>query len=81
MLQRLNYATETLLERQRHALTRAVSGLNTLSPLATLTRGYSITRSIDTHNIVRDAAEVAVGARLETLLAKGRVISEVVEKT
>jgi exodeoxyribonuclease VII large subunit len=79
LLKRLHYATDALLERQRHSLTRAVGGLHTLSPLATLTRGYSITRKVEDHKILQNAAEAVVGERLETLLAKGSVVSQVVE--
>ncbi|MCB1760723.1 MAG: exodeoxyribonuclease VII large subunit [Gammaproteobacteria bacterium] len=80
LLQRLHYAADAVLERQRHSLGRAVSGLHTLSPLATLTRGYSITRRESDQGILFDAAKVAVGERLETLLAKGSVVSKVVAR-
>ena len=50
--------------------------LEATSPLAVLGRGYSIMRRAD-GTAVRDASEVSAGEVVETLLAKGRVESEV----
>ena len=57
-----------VLERRRAALDRAGARLQTLSPLATLNRGYAIVRS---NGALRDATEVQVGDPLEIELAAG----------
>jgi exodeoxyribonuclease VII large subunit len=58
-----------LLERRRSALDRAAARLQALSPRATLARGYAIVRAGDA--VLRDASEVAAGARVEVELAHG----------
>ena len=75
---RLCYAVESLFGRQRQQLAKAAGNLHALSPLATLQRGYSITRRVPDGAVVRHAAEVKTGERVETQLAQGRLISEVV---
>jgi len=52
--------------------------LGALNPKAVLERGYSITRKSG-GPVVRSAGEVAVGERLQTVLAEGRIQSEVVD--
>jgi exodeoxyribonuclease VII large subunit len=66
------------LDRRRRRLAEAASGLQALSPLAVLGRGYSLVRRERDGTIVRAAAEVAVGERLDVRLASGRVVAEVV---
>lgn len=51
--------------------------LQALSPLAVLARGYTITRKVPGGPVVSDAAALRPGDLLETLLAKGRVVSTV----
>lgn len=60
----------------RRHLESSVHRLNALSPLAVLSRGYSITRRQD-GSIVRRAEEAAPGTRLVTRLAAGELLSEV----
>lgn len=65
-------------ERARRAL-QAVSGrLESLSPLAVLARGYSITTRAADGSLVRDAATVCPGELLHTRLAQGSIASRVV---
>jgi len=75
---RLQFAIESLFGRQRQLLAKAAGNLNALSPLATLQRGYSITRRVSNGAVVQDAAEVETGERVETLLAHGRLLCEVI---
>lgn len=56
----------------RHRLVSAVGRLDSLSPLAVLGRGYSLTRTADGH-VLRDARHVRAGDPLEILLAEGSV--------
>lgn len=61
------------VERQKSRLDSAGKLLEVLSPMATLRRGYSITR-VDGH-AVTSAADIAPGAVIETTLADGTVRS------
>ena len=69
---RLQSAARALLQRRRSRLDLGMGRLNALSPLAILERGYSICR--DGHGtILRDAALVAPGDRVEVTLARGEI--------
>ena len=52
--------------------------LNALSPLATLKRGYSISRKTD-GEVLTDAEQVSVGDRIEVQLARGHLACRVEE--
>lgn len=65
------------LEQNRHRLALAASRLDAMSPLATLSRGYSITLCND--QLVTDASRLAPGDELRTRLARGEVLSRVLE--
>jgi exodeoxyribonuclease VII large subunit len=54
-------------------LAAAISNLNTLSPLATLERGYSITTKLPDNKILHSSADVSAGDRIETRLAQGKI--------
>jgi exodeoxyribonuclease VII large subunit len=57
---------------------RALAGrLESLSPLAVLARGYSLTTRLADGALVRSARQLAVGERLVTRLAEGEVTSRV----
>jgi exodeoxyribonuclease VII large subunit len=66
---RLARAPALLVERKRAWLDAAAGRLRTLSPRATLERGYAIVRSDD--GVVRSAAAVGKGARVDVELAEG----------
>ena len=53
--------------------------LEALSPLAILNRGYSITSRVSDGRIVKDAAGLNTGDRVETKLGKGKFTSRVEE--
>jgi exodeoxyribonuclease VII large subunit len=53
------------------------SQLQTLSPLATLERGYAIARHLGTGKVVRSVAQVVVGDRLEVRVSDGQFESTV----
>ena len=74
---RLRAALEHRLERNRQALKGLARALDTVSPLATLGRGYSITRRVQDGALLRAAGEVEVGEEIETRLADGGLISTV----
>jgi exodeoxyribonuclease VII large subunit len=61
----------------RDRVARLAGKLQSLSPLAVLGRGYSITQKETTGEVVRDSHNVTVGERLVSLLLSGRTISRV----
>lgn len=66
-------------DRLSNRAQQLMDSLNTLSPLATLNRGYAIVTSSDTNKLVRDSTKMKTGDRVETTLARGR-LSCVIEK-
>ena len=74
---RAHRAMRSRLERA-HARVEALAGrLETLSPLAVLSRGYSLTQRESDGRIVREPADAPVGQRIITRLARGQIISRV----
>ena len=75
-IQQLQHRMHMLISNQQQQrgqrLASALRNLNTLSPLATLERGYSITTTAD-GKVLDDASRVAVGDRVETRLAVGKI--------
>jgi exodeoxyribonuclease VII large subunit len=51
--------------------------LEALNPMAILSRGYSVTRTIPDAAVVKDSRLVALDEKLEVLLAKGRLLCRV----
>ena len=72
-------AGKNLFGRFANQLSLALSRLEALSPLKTLARGYSVSRKLDSRELIRSIAQVAKGDRVETILADGRVIAVVDE--
>jgi exodeoxyribonuclease VII large subunit len=65
------------LARQR--VDAMAARLESLSPLAVLARGYSLTQRLDDGRLVHNAADLAPGERLRTRFAHGQAISRVEE--
>jgi exodeoxyribonuclease VII large subunit len=72
-------ALRNRLEQARRQLDAAGARLESLSPLAVLGRGYSLTQRTADGRLVRDAAELAVGQQITTRLARGEATSRVEE--
>jgi exodeoxyribonuclease VII large subunit len=72
----LNNAQNNALIQKRTQLQRIADILNSVSPLSTLSRGYSI--SFKGEDVVKSAAEVAVGDKLSTRLSDGKITSTVI---
>ena len=64
------------LAQQRLMLAKGAQGLDLVSPLATLKRGYSITLT-DSEKVVRCATGVKMGQSITTTLAEGKLVSQV----
>jgi exodeoxyribonuclease VII large subunit len=69
-----------LLDLHRTRLQGCVLRLQTLSPLAVLARGYSITYLMPEEKIVRDQAQVAIDQHVRVQLAKGSLECQVKDK-
>ncbi len=67
--ERLRRAPALAVERKRAGLEATAGKLGTLSPVATLRRGYAIVRT-DAH-VVTASDELSVGGRVEVTLAEG----------
>ncbi|MDX1605743.1 MAG: exodeoxyribonuclease VII large subunit, partial [Candidatus Competibacterales bacterium] len=71
LAERLTRAMTQALTRRRQRLEATGRALNAVSPLAVLGRGYAILRD-PRGEVVRRAAQVGAGERLEARLARGR---------
>lgn len=80
LLQRLSRAMPWVMTGKKHQLRTVASTLDTLSPLAILSRGYSIIETDPGGTIVKDAQAVQVGDRIRARLAEGK-LSCLVEQT
>ena len=74
---RMENAMERMLERARQDTAVNCGKLQTLSPLATLARGYSITRKLPGMNIVRDSSQVEPGDLLRLNFHRGGALCRV----
>jgi exodeoxyribonuclease VII large subunit len=63
------------ITRRRDRLDAISALLETLSPEATLKRGYSITRIADTKHALTSTDGLAEGTQIETILSSGKIIS------
>ena len=77
--QRLNTAISGLLANRQHRFAVACKSLDTISPLATLERGYAIVTRPGKPGIVRTAGAIKPGERIETRLASGQLLCTVDE--
>src|SRR5690606_10005699 len=70
--QRLQRATQQAVTTHRQRFAEAAHALHTLSPLATMSRGYAIVFN-EQHQAIRRYDEVQPGARIEARLHEGRL--------
>jgi len=71
----LNDKINHILQLSRYRLENSTRSLNTISPLATLARGYSISSRIDSTTPIIQASDLAAGDQMKTRLSEGHVIS------
>ncbi len=76
--QRIRSKASELTDDRERAITTAVARLDALSPLAVLTRGYSITQN-SSGEIIRNVHQTDVGERIKVRVANGRLSAEVKE--
>lgn len=72
---RAQRAIEKLTSDREHRLARLAGKLESLSPLAVLGRGYSVTQDAASGRVIRTASQVSIGQQLTTRLAEGEVRS------
>ena len=75
--QRLQESLNRCLEQRRHQLTELSRALDTVSPLATLSRGYAIISRCDDRSIVRSYQQAQPGDEVEARLAEGHLICRI----
>ena len=75
--QRMRRGIHDALQQQRQRLAFSTSGLQVVSPLATLARGYSITRG-ERGELVADPTQVHIGEHISTRVSGGEIYSSVI---
>jgi exodeoxyribonuclease VII large subunit len=79
LVARLDHSAKTGLARAEHRLNLAQRTLHTVSPLATLTRGFAIVTRPD-GTLVTDSDSISVGDEIEARVARGRFKAKVTGK-
>jgi len=74
---RARRAIRNLLGNNERKLQRLAAALSALSPLAVLSRGYSVTQRTGDWRVVKQHEEVRVGDEIQTQLNQGKLISTV----
>ena len=78
--ERLGAAMGNYFRQNRERIAHHGRALHALSPLATLARGYSLTRDAE-GQIIRSSKQLTPGMQIETRLAEGSVLSTVAQIT
>jgi exodeoxyribonuclease VII large subunit len=76
--QRLHRTTTQIINARQLRLNRSSAGLEALSPLAVLSRGYALVYAVD-GKLLRSAAATAVGQTIRARLAHGTLEAEVTQ--
>ncbi|MBM3249983.1 MAG: exodeoxyribonuclease VII large subunit [Candidatus Omnitrophica bacterium] len=79
VITRLHHSMGHFLNIHKERLSSLAARLGSLSPLAVLSRGYSLTSLYPDGAIVKDASQVKTGERVKTALSKGFFVSRVEE--
>ena len=74
---RASRAMRQHLRRARQQIESTAARLESLSPLAVLGRGYSLTQRAADGQVIRDASELTPGEQIRTRFARGESISRV----
>jgi len=77
--QRLKQSLRHRVESTRHQLSGLAATLHALSPLAVLERGYSLTRKLPSHAVVRSITDIRVGEQILTRVPRGTITSLVTD--
>jgi exodeoxyribonuclease VII large subunit len=74
---RMNRTIRHQLQLVRQHTENAAARLESLSPLAVLARGYSITERVADNHVIRSAADLTPGEQISTRFARGKAVSRV----
>jgi exodeoxyribonuclease VII large subunit len=74
---RLRQAIKGFIDQQQHKLAVLAGQLETLSPLAVLSRGYAIVKQLHTGAVIHDSKQLEEGDQLEIRLAEGEIVATV----
>jgi exodeoxyribonuclease VII large subunit len=77
---RLENALKQRISRAEHRFNLALRTLDTVSPLATLRRGFAVVKRADQGTVITDADSVTVGEEIEAHLAHGQLRARVIAK-
>jgi exodeoxyribonuclease VII large subunit len=77
---RLSHALQECVSRAEHRLNLAQRTLDTVSPLATLARGFAIVTRPTDGTLVGDAAQVNIGDEIDARLNLGQLRALVLAK-
>jgi exodeoxyribonuclease VII large subunit len=77
---RLEHAMTALILRAEHRYKLACRALNSVSPLATLARGFSIVKRVADGALITDANSVAIGDEIEARFAHGQLKARITSK-
>ena len=75
---RLLEAMHSQLKNHYHHFQKIMASMNTVSPLATLKRGYSI--ATHQHQVLTNASTVEIGDNIQITLHQGNLVCTIVEK-
>ncbi len=75
--QQLVVSIQAAVSGKRHRLALAVRGLNSVSPLATLDRGYAIVEDAATGKVLLRGSDTTAGSDVRARLAHGEIIATV----
>ncbi len=78
--ERLAAASRQTVDARRGVLARAAAKLDTLSPLAVLSRGYAVVFDAEERRVLRRAADVAAGAIVRIRLLEGALRARVTDR-
>jgi exodeoxyribonuclease VII large subunit len=70
-------AMRRVVQDHHSRLSRIAGKMETLSPLAVLARGYTITQDVETGKVLRSASELHTGQQIVTRFASGEATSRV----
>lgn len=74
-----NHAIKSKLEKLKRKQSSLIHTLNAVSPLATLERGYSITRLTQSNTLISNSEQLSIDDTIKTRFAHGSIISQITE--
>ncbi|MDH5218668.1 MAG: exodeoxyribonuclease VII large subunit [Gammaproteobacteria bacterium] len=78
--QRLVNSMKQFLHSQNTELGKLAHSLHTVSPLATLERGYAIVTNVEDNTLIQDTTRLQIGDRIQARLKQGKLIAKVESK-